>query len=191
MASISVAFFFGVAAFLVGVALLFFAAAFLGAVVGLGAVLLVTRPDFVLPRTGSTLMTAGACMSLLAIVIIMNNDNLGHYIKGAGGELTGAGVLRLLEELAEGVVAFGPLVFFLLADALEAEVASLPGSFSFLGPRLAGVFLSATLEADSLAAVTSFVAPLGRPTEVFLGAVVLVAVGDNFYDLVRTNVQCQ
>ena len=60
----SAAFFFGVAAFLAGVALAFLAATFLGAAAGLGAVLLVTRPDLVLPRTGSTLMTAGACITI-------------------------------------------------------------------------------------------------------------------------------
>ena len=87
----------------------------------------------------------------------------------------------MLDELADGVVdagAFDPLTFFLPAEAFEAGAASLPEGFSFLGPRLAGVFLvAAFLAAGSLAVV---VAPLGRPTEAFLGAVALVTEGDVF-----------
>ena len=88
---------------------------------------------------------------------------------------TGAGVLRLLEELADGVLATGvftPLALFLpvvltIGSGSPAEVFS-------LGPRFAGVFLSAVFLAVDSLVVASLVVPFGRPTEVFLGAVDLV-----------------
>ena len=89
---------------------------------------------------------------------------------------TGAGVLRLLEELADGVLvtgAFAPLALF-LPVVLTVGSGSPAEAFSFLGPRFAGVFLSAVFLAVVSFVVASLVVPFGRPTEDLLAAVGLV-----------------
>ena len=121
------AFFFGVAAF-------FEAAAFLGPVdffataTGL-AVVLVTRPDLVLPRTLGTSTTAGACEPRQVSTKVRRD-----------GSLTEAGALRLVAVFALGfATAFSFLgaAAFLVAGALGLAfsfslVAVFFGAASFL-----------------------------------------------------------